>query len=149
MKMLELHFLTCVLEAEKAELLDLFFIESFFMRIEGTLRCKVFLWDFIIVHGHFSSLLLEIGGHHGPSTTVSFLIAEDLYHGVVVMRMHPVDARFGSGTVFKQVKAIFAWVVLAATQSNIRRRGEFRFGIVNEILSVTSIAALFEVLTAK
>jgi hypothetical protein len=61
------------------------------------------------------------------------LVAVDLDHGVVVMRMHPVDARFGSRTIFKQVTAIFAWVVLAATQSNIGRRGEFRFRIVNEI----------------
>jgi hypothetical protein len=60
MEMLELDFLACVLEAEKAELPNLFFIESFFMGIEGTLSFKVVLRDFITVQGHFSSPLLEI-----------------------------------------------------------------------------------------
>ena len=132
-EMLEFDFLAGVLEAEKAELLDLFFIESFFMGVEGTLGFKVILRDFIGVEGHLATFLLEVLGHQGPSATVGFLVAIDLEHRVVVVRMHPVDTRFSAGAVFKQVEAVLAGVVLGASQSNIGRRGEFRFRIVNEI----------------
>lgn len=149
MKVLEFHLFSGILEAEKAELLDLFLIEAFIMGVEGALRSIEVLRNFFIVLGHISSLLLEIGGHQGPSPAVRFLVTEDLNHGVVVMRLHPVDPRFGAWAVFEQVEAIFAGVILGAAQGNVGRRGEFRFRIINEILSVASIAALLEVGSGK
>ena len=75
----EVHLGTLVLVAEDTEFFHVVFLEKELFGQKEGLRLEIIGRRVVVFFGHFLVFLVKILSHHGPSTTISLLVAIDFH----------------------------------------------------------------------